>query len=209
MLVVVPEEAFSEEELNLASADGFVGLIGPFVNGSCILRGARRAELQSEVQVLIVDLGSDTLGDPGRRCARSLHREQPQRADGLRGGQGPLALAFGRRSSAPRGALPQAGLARSLAPQPQFSVHDRRRGASVSVRPDASLGTGAAAGLCGFRCVGLASGGLKGSGARSGDLADGPAVDAAGHRARPQRGGEPALPCHRFSRRRPGAQGFL
>ena len=64
VLVVAPEEAVSEEELNLASADGFVGLIGPFVNGSCTLRGARRAELQGEVQALIVDLGSDTLGDP-------------------------------------------------------------------------------------------------------------------------------------------------
>ena len=64
VLVVVPEEAFSEEELSLASADGFEGLIGPFVNGSCTLRAARRAELQSEVQVLVVDLDSNSLGDP-------------------------------------------------------------------------------------------------------------------------------------------------
>ena len=63
VLVVVPEEAFSEEELNRASADGFDGLIGPFVNGSCTPRGARKAELQGEVQVLIVDLDSNTLGD--------------------------------------------------------------------------------------------------------------------------------------------------
>ena len=64
VLVVVPEEAFSEEELNLASAGGFDGLIGPFGNGSCTMRGARRAELQSEVQVLVVDLDSNSLGDP-------------------------------------------------------------------------------------------------------------------------------------------------
>ena len=86
VLVVVPEEAFSEEELNLASADGFDGLIGPFVNGSCTLRGARRAELQSEVQALIVDLDSNTLGDPEVDGALALCTEQPQRADGLRGG---------------------------------------------------------------------------------------------------------------------------
>ena len=64
VLVVVPEEAFSEEELTLASADGFDGFIGPFVNGSCTVRGARRAELTSEVQALIVDLDSTTLSDP-------------------------------------------------------------------------------------------------------------------------------------------------
>ena len=40
VLVVVPEEAFSEEELTLASADGFDGFIGPFVNGSCTVRRA-------------------------------------------------------------------------------------------------------------------------------------------------------------------------
>ena len=56
VLLVLPEEAFSEEELALASADGFSGLLGPFVIGTCTLRGARRIELQSEVPALIVDL---------------------------------------------------------------------------------------------------------------------------------------------------------
>ena len=101
-----------------------------------------------------------------RRCASSLHREQPQRAVGLRGGQGPLSLAFGRGSSAARGALPQAGFARPPAPQPHFSVRDRRRRTSVSVWLAASLGARAAAGPCGFRCGRLASGGSRGSGAR-------------------------------------------
>ena len=64
VLLVLPEEAFSEEAQTLASADGFTGLLGPFVNGSCAHRGSRRTELQSEVQALIVDLGSDILGDP-------------------------------------------------------------------------------------------------------------------------------------------------
>ena len=37
VLLVLPEEAFAEEELTLASADGFSVLLGPFVNGSCAL----------------------------------------------------------------------------------------------------------------------------------------------------------------------------
>ena len=145
VLLVLPEEAFSEEKLTLASADGFSGLLGPFVNGSCTKRGTRRTELQSEAQVLIVDLDSDTLGNPefDGVLRSAFCTGQSQGTYWLRVGQGSLALAFGGGGSTSRGALPQIGFASSLAPQPQYSVHDRRackRGVPGFVRPAHSFG---------------------------------------------------------------------
>ncbi len=64
ILVAVPEEAFPEEELVLAFEEGFPGVVGPYVSGSCTLRGARRAELHTAVDVLIVDLDTSLLHDP-------------------------------------------------------------------------------------------------------------------------------------------------
>ena len=105
--------------------------------------------------MLVVDLDSNSLGDPEVDGALALCTESTLR--GLRRGQGSCTLARGRGSPTSCGALPQAGLARSPAAQPLFSVHDCRRGASVSVRLAGSLGSGAAAGLRGFRRGGLAS----------------------------------------------------
>ena len=79
VLLALPGEAFSEEEVTLASADGFSGLLGPFVIGTCALRGARRVELQSEVPALIVDLDADTLCDPESDGVLALCTEQSLR----------------------------------------------------------------------------------------------------------------------------------
>ena len=79
VLLVLPEEAFSEEELTLASADGFSGFVGPYVIGSCTLRGARRVELQSEVPALIVDLDADILCDQASDGVLALCTEQSLR----------------------------------------------------------------------------------------------------------------------------------
>ena len=42
VLAVLPAEACTDEELAFSAEEGFVGLVGPCVNGSCTLRGARR-----------------------------------------------------------------------------------------------------------------------------------------------------------------------
>ena len=65
ILVALPEETFTEEELALAAMEGYTGLIGPNVQGSCSLRGSRGAELRSEVNVQIVDLDIELLSNPG------------------------------------------------------------------------------------------------------------------------------------------------
>jgi hypothetical protein len=79
ILVALPEETFSEEELALATEERLPGLVGPYVSGSCTLRGARRAELQTTVDVLIVDLDTSLLSDPGQDGALG-----PCTEDGLR-----------------------------------------------------------------------------------------------------------------------------
>ena len=193
VLLVLPGEAFSEEELILASADGFTGLIGPFVNGSCTLRGSRRTELQSEVQVLMLDLDSDTLGDPESDGVLALCTEDsPQELSGF-GLVGSLSLAFGGGGPAIRGALPQApqaGSAGSLASQSQYPVHDRRRIVPGLDRLAISLGDRGYASDPRCRRSGHATGGPRGSGARAGDLSDGSAVGPAGHRTGHSRGRE-------------------
>ena len=79
ILVVVPEDTFSEEELTLAGEEGFSGLVGPYVSGSCTLRGARRAELHTSVDVLIVDLDTSMLGDSPQGASLGLCSEDGQR----------------------------------------------------------------------------------------------------------------------------------
>ncbi len=56
LLLALPHEAIPEEALVAAADGGFPGLLGPHLEGSCTLRGARDRELATSAQVLLVDL---------------------------------------------------------------------------------------------------------------------------------------------------------
>ena len=190
VLLVLPGGAFSEEELALASAGGFTGLIRPFVNGSCTLRSSRRTELQSEVQVLIVDLDCDTFGDPECDGVLALCTE-----DSLKELSGfGLVKGLSLWPSA-EGVRRLVELYRKLA-TPARLLHSRSipymhaRGVPGPGRLAPSLGARVFASDPRLRCSGHATGGLRGSGARVGDPSDSSAVGPAGHRTGHRRGRE-------------------